>query len=153
MTLGDGKERIAAVNDAEPRRVRIELRGGPDGAIAYKGMLYARGGVLYIKYEEDDESRGRCRVTLKWDGSSLTLLRHGEVQGEQIFRLGRRTAGWHATPAGKLRLETETRALRHTAAEAGGLPFTIEWQYELWVNEYRADRFDLRLRVEEDQSE
>jgi uncharacterized beta-barrel protein YwiB (DUF1934 family) len=92
-------------------------------------------------------------VTVKWDGAGMTLLRHGDVQGEQTFRLGRRTAGWHASPAGRLRLEMETTALSLRSETPGGLPLEIEWQYELWIDEISADRFDLRLRVQEDHEE
>nr|WP_260440178.1 DUF1934 domain-containing protein [Cohnella lubricantis] len=126
---------------------------GEAGAISYSGMLYPKAGAFYIKYEEADEERGRCRITFKWDTQGMTILRYGEVQGEQSFRLGLRTAGWHETPAGRFRLEMETHKLRLHAKEAGSLPFEIEWQYQLWVNEMSADRFDLRLRVWEEHDE
>jgi len=144
---------MATVNDSAPKRVKIVLVSGPGGkagALSYSGMLYPKANAFYLKYEEADEERGRCRVTFKWDADGLTLLRHGEVQGEQSFRLGRRTAGWHESPAGRLRLEMETRKLRLHADRPGSLPFEIEWQYQLWVNEQRTGRFDLRLRVRED---
>lgn len=153
-----GQERGGAelVGESEPRRVRIELHSKQDsgsGVLAYKGMLYPRKNAIYIKYAEEDEGRGRCSVTFKWDSEGLTLLRHGEVQGEQSFRPGRRTTGWHSTAAGRLWLETETSALKWNGDAYGRLPFEIEWQYELWVNEQSADRFDLKLRVWEDKEE
>ncbi|THF81750.1 DUF1934 domain-containing protein [Cohnella fermenti] len=161
------------MNGSEPRRVRIELHSGGangNGVAEYRGMLYPKPGGCYIRYEENDEGRGRCSVTFKRDESGLTLLRHGEVQAEQSFRPGQRTAGWYASPAGRLRLEMDTFALvsKERAADgladgpeqgdedgkgndaADGLELSIEWQYDLWVNDEKTDRFDLRLMIWED---
>jgi Uncharacterized protein conserved in bacteria len=141
------------MNGSEPRRVRIELHSlQPEGASVaeYRGILYPKKNSYYIRYEESDADRGRCLVTFKWEENGLTLLRHGEVKAEQSFRLGQRTAGWYSSPAGRLRLEMETLKLAAEYAEEGGLPLSIEWQYELWVNDEKTDRFDLRLMLWED---
>lgn len=141
------------MNGSEPKRVRIELQSRrQEGASVaeYRGMLYPKSNSYYIKYDEIDEDRGRCSVTFKLEETGLTLLRHGEVEAEQRFRLGQRTIGWYSSPAGRLYLEMETSKLKWETKDGEGPALSIEWQYELWVNDEQADRFDLRLLLWED---
>jgi len=137
----------------EPKRVKIGLYSMQDGAtsvLEYRGTLYPKAGSFYVRYEETDEDRGRCSVTMKWNADGFAILRHGEVRGEQSFRPGARTAGWIQSGAGRFRLEIETKKLRILPATADRLPIEIRWQYELWMNEQWANRLNLRLLIEEE---
>jgi uncharacterized beta-barrel protein YwiB (DUF1934 family) len=130
--------------------IRLESRhDGEETVTEYAGTLFRKPQAIYIRYEESGEDGAKSAVTVRYDGKELKIVRHGEVDGEQSFAPGKRLAGSYRSPFAKLRLTTETSQLAQTGGENGNLPFTLDWHYDLWINEEWTSRAEVRLHIRE----
>jgi len=144
--------------------VELETRhqGGQPDVRRYSGLLYNKPRGQYLVYEEEAEggaARGeRTRTTIRWDGEELKLVRRGAIESEQIFALGRHTAGSYRLPQGTFALETETHELRvdsggssHAAEWPRPLKVTAFWRYDLKLGGEPAGYFEIRLTIWEEE--
>ncbi|WP_337102251.1 DUF1934 domain-containing protein [Paenibacillus sp. YIM B09110] len=151
----------------DSRKVRISLTSTQDGSSfnhSYAGEWFRKERSIYIRYTEaadnDNPGAGEVRTLIRYRPEELSIVRRGVVESEQLFTAGQRRIGRYRSAAIAFELETDTSKLGLTGAggaanvdEHGlptGLPFTLEWAYEMRVNEQSSGRFDIRLYIQED---
>ncbi|OBA07599.1 hypothetical protein A9P44_09295 [Paenibacillus polymyxa] len=134
-------------------KVRIRLHSHHDGEDAVQelpGEAIVRGKHLYIRYEEPQESPegGTTRNTVKIGPDELKLIRHGEVQSEQSFALGRRLPGFYRSPYLNLNMSAHTQKLD---IRMDGFTGHVSWTYDLYVFEDFSGHFAISLHIQEEQ--
>ncbi|MDQ0063860.1 DUF1934 domain-containing protein [Paenibacillus harenae] len=149
------------------RKVRITLTSAQDGSSfdhSYSGEWFRKERSIYIRYTEaadsDDKGAGEVRTLIRYRPEELSILRRGAVESEQLFTAGQRRIGRYRSAAIAFELETDTSKLGLIGAGGSAsvdehglpsqLPFTLEWAYEMRVNEQSSGRFDIRLYIQED---
>ncbi|KJD37578.1 hypothetical protein QD46_24240 [Paenibacillus polymyxa] len=134
-------------------KVRIHLHSHHDGEDVVQelpGEAIVRGKHLYIRYEEPQESPegGTTRNTVKIGPDELKLIRHGEVQSEQSFALGRRLPGFYRSPYLNLNMSAHTQKLD---IRMDGFTGQVSWTYDLYVFEDFSGHFAISLHIQEEQ--
>jgi uncharacterized beta-barrel protein YwiB (DUF1934 family) len=134
----------------EKRSVRIGFESRrEDGRqrLDLEGELYRmRAGWTLTYREPPDESGIAAANTLVIEEGELRLRRRGQVRLEQRFRLGVAMAGELETPYGRHGVEAFTSSLAIRLADFGG---TVEWEYELRMQDQPVGRFGIRLDIQE----
>jgi uncharacterized beta-barrel protein YwiB (DUF1934 family) len=136
--------------------VRLRLTSRIDGQTIEQTMQAGWNRVgcdIYLRYEEPDEAMGRTRTLVKWSpaggeaghGGTLRVVRHGDFESEQTFRIGERLPGRYKTPYGLMTLEADTTRLEADLRDGWG---RLSWSYTLYVDEERTGEYDLTIRVE-----
>ncbi|MNN38301.1 hypothetical protein D3C81_1522900 [compost metagenome] len=127
------------------------LQDGQKNVMKAAGEVIARGAQLYIRYEEAEQGpRGEAvsvRTTIKISGSELKLIRHGSIESEQSFVLGRRLPGFYRSPYTQFNLSTDTRKLDITRE---GRSLNVSWEYDLYVYEELSGQFAISLYIQEE---
>jgi len=96
------------------------------------GQHYCRNGKDYILYEDNELSvDSKTSTLLKIGKDSLTLLRHGAVEQEQHFSVGKESASIYRTPYGTLDVSTKTKKIDIKYDSPVG---TIDIEYTLSIN-------------------
>lgn len=126
-------------------------QGGERNIVQAAGEVIAKGNLLYIRYEETERGpRGEdisVRTTLKLSDSGLKLIRHGGIESEQSFELGKRLPGFYRSPYTQFNLSTETRKLD---LKRDGRSLTAVWEYDLYVYEELSGQFAISLHIQEE---
>lgn len=153
---------------AENRKVRITLESVQDGSShihVYKGEWFRKERSIYIRYSEPavegDPKSGEVRTLVKYRQGELSIMRRGVIESEQLFVPGLRRTGRYDSSMTSFSLETDTMRLSllipdgdggNTAAETlpEQLPFTLEWEYEMHVDDQMSGRFHIRLHIQEE---
>lgn len=88
----------------------LQLQDGEQNIIHYKtrGYLYQKGQATYLQYQEGAEGLEGVQTTLKIEKDRVTLIRHGELSMNQVFKSGTMTEGIYRTPWGQFDMGTET---------------------------------------------
>ncbi|QSF45223.1 DUF1934 domain-containing protein [Paenibacillus tianjinensis] len=127
------------------------LQDGQRNVMKAAGEVMARGPQLYIRYEEAEQGpRGETvsvRTTIKISGSELKLIRHGSIESEQSFVLGRRLPGFYRSPYTQFNLSTDTRKLDITRE---GRSLNVSWEYDLYVYGELSGQFAISLYIQEE---
>lgn len=127
------------------------LQDGQKNVMKAAGEVIARGAQLYIRYEEAEQGpRGEAvsvRTTIKISGSELKLIRHGSIESEQSFVLGRRLPGFYRSPYTQFNLSTDTRKLDITRK---GRSLNVSWEYDLYVYGELSGQFAISLYIQEE---
>ncbi|WP_310830917.1 DUF1934 domain-containing protein [Paenibacillus pedocola] len=127
------------------------LQDGQRNVMKAAGEVIARGAQLYIRYEEAEQGpRGESvsvRTTIKISGSELKLIRHGSIESEQSFVLGRRLPGFYRSPYTQFNLSTDTRKLDITRE---GRSLKVSWEYDLYVYGELSGQFAISLYIQEE---
>lgn len=127
------------------------LQDGQKNVMNAAGEVIARGPLLYIRYEEAEPGpRGEAvsvRTTIKISGSELKLIRHGSIESEQSFALGRRLPGFYRSPYAQFNLSTDTRKLDIVRE---GRSLKLSWEYDMYVYEELSGQFAIRLYIQEE---
>ncbi|MNI41126.1 hypothetical protein D3C73_953710 [compost metagenome] len=127
------------------------LQDGQKNVQSAAGEAVSRGGQLYIRYEEAEQGpRGEAisvRTTIKISGSELKLIRHGSIESEQSFALGRRLPGFYRSPYTQFNLSTDTRKLEINRT---GRSLQVSWDYDLYVYEELSGQFAISLYIQEE---
>jgi uncharacterized beta-barrel protein YwiB (DUF1934 family) len=127
------------------------LQDGQKNVMKAAGEVIARGAQLFIRYEEAEQGpRGEAvsvRTTIKISGSELKLIRHGSIESEQSFALGRRLPGFYRSPYTQFNLSTKTRKLDITRE---GRSLNVSWEYDLYVYEELSGQFAISLYIQEE---
>ncbi|ANY66376.1 hypothetical protein BBD42_07820 [Paenibacillus sp. BIHB 4019] len=142
--------------------VSIKLESRQDGAVQvgeHRGELFRKDRSLYIRYEEPIEGEANAepiRSLIRYRQGELLITRRGAVESEQLFAVGGKRAGRYRSPFMNFQMETETKqlVLHADGAAAGELaepPFSIEWKYDLWIDEHLSGRFHIRLYIQGEQ--
>jgi uncharacterized beta-barrel protein YwiB (DUF1934 family) len=155
---------------ADSRKVRITLESVQDGSShthAYKGDWFRKEKSIFIRYiepaVEGDTEAGEIRTLIRFRPEEMSMVRRGAIESEQLFVPGHRRSGHYQSQMTSLSLEAETlRLLLHAPGDDGvnkemgtlpeQLPFTIEWEYELYVDDQMSGRFHIRLHIQEEQN-
>lgn len=117
------------------------------------GERVQRGSTIYIRYEEPDSGQpeqkqaAKTMTTVKIAEDSLKVIRHGAVQSEQSFQLGRTLPGFYRSPYLGVQLSTETKQL---AIHMGDVAGSVEWTYDMYVQEEFTGQFKIRITIQEE---
>lgn len=114
-----------------------------------RGEVFAKGNAVYIRYEEPQRGPqgGITRTMIKILGGELKIIRHGEVESEQTFRLGQRLPGFYRSPYMSFQLSTATTRLE---IDLNGIHGSVEWEYDFYVFEELSGHFALSLHIWEE---
>ncbi|WP_168123084.1 DUF1934 domain-containing protein [Paenibacillus sp. HB172176] len=153
------------------RNVCMTLESRQDGEIQsfqYKGEWFRKEHALYLRYREGtgEGERNEVRTLLRYSPGELSIARSGAVDSRQWFVPGQRRRGSYRSAATAFELDTLTTALAAYALDKdrlpeteeperetslpSKLPFIIEWQYELYVEEQLSGNFHIRLWIQEE---
>src|SRR5690606_18085426 len=123
--------------------------------LQYDGELFMKDKSFFIRYTEQTEE-GEIRHLLRYQLDELLVTRKGQVQSEQIYRVGEPRSGYYSNQMISLEVSAHTRRLQLLDTESNvmntlptQLPFSLEWDYELFVNEQSSGRFTIRLEIQE----
>lgn len=123
--------------------------------LQYDGELFLKDKSFFIRYVEQTEE-GEIRHLLRYQLDELLVTRKGHVQSEQIYRVGEPRSGYYSNQMISLEVSAHTRRLQLLDAESKvmntlptQLPFSLEWDYELFVSEQSSGRFTIRLEIQE----
>lgn len=134
------------------RRASIRLNSRHDGNDVVQEMaaeVFARGKALYVMYEEPEpDLQGRkTKTTIKINGNSLKMIRHGAVESEQAFQEGLKLPGFYRSPYASFNLSTDTQSLK---IDLDGISGEICWAYDLYVYEECTGHFAISFQIQED---
>ena len=135
------------------RKAVISLISEHDGSKVTQKLpaeVFVKGAYMYARYEEKaaTPTAGTIRTLLKIGPDSIKLVRHGEVESEQSFQLGKRMPGFYRSPYSSFNLSTDTKELK-IALE--GMTGHLIWTYDLYVFEDLTDQFTISLHIQEEQ--
>ncbi|ANE45902.1 hypothetical protein SY83_05905 [Paenibacillus swuensis] len=111
-----------------------------------EGSLYRKEGTVYLRYPETDEAMGRTMTTVKIVPMEVKIIRHGEVESDQMFMVGRKLPGTYRTPFTALSLETDTQRIEADIAENTG---KLQLNYDLYVNGELAGNYTIKMNYQE----
>ncbi|SFF34686.1 Uncharacterized beta-barrel protein YwiB, DUF1934 family [Paenibacillus catalpae] len=140
--------------------VKITLTSTQDGESVihtYTGEWFRKERSVYIRYEEPVEGDAApIRTLVRFRKDELSITRRGALESEQLFVPGElRRSGYYRSPYTSFQMETGTAFVVVKGDDGAELPSaeppcTIEWQYELWMNEHLSGRFHNRLHIQEE---
>ncbi len=121
---------IGTQKDGYGEKDRIEL--------ATVGQSYQKNGIHYITYRESAISGMEGSTTvLKLYPDHITLVRMGNIEHKQEFRLGQRSHSTYITPFGSLKMSVLTKKLQICRRENQTV---VHITYELAINgEWQSD--------------
>lgn len=116
----------------------------------WMGEAFVKGDTTYIRYEEPEvvPGSGTTRTLVKITGGDLKIMRHGGVESEQTFEVGRRLPGFYRSPLTSFNLSTRTRSLETSLTGATG---QVVCEYDLYVFEDLSGHFAISLHIQEEQ--
>lgn len=135
------------------RKAMISLISEHDGNKVTQKLpaeVIVKGTYMYARYEEKAASPtgGTIRNLLKIGPDSIKLVRHGEIESEQSFQLGKRLPGFYRSPYSSFNLSTDTKQMKIDLKDMTG---HLSWTYDLYVFENLTDQFTISLHIQEEQ--
>ncbi|WP_173275790.1 DUF1934 domain-containing protein [Paenibacillus sp. NEAU-GSW1] len=145
----------SATSDRRQVSITLESKQGSESTRhTYTGEWFRKERSVYIRYEEGGGSEAEAvRTIIRIREGELLITRRGAVDSDQLFlRDGGKQPGQYRSPYTSFQMETLTEKL---SVRAGGgrdnsdltPPFTIEWKYEIWIDDEITGRFQNRLHV------
>lgn len=137
------------MNDRQRVSIHLQsLHEGENTVQELPGEAFMKGSVLYIRYIEPAEGphQGETRAMIKLSEDELKLIRHGQVESEQSFRLGQRLPGFYRSPFTSFQLSTHTQ---HLELALDGLSGRAAWAYDLYVFGELSGHFSISLTIQE----
>ncbi len=137
------------MNDRKQATIRLQsLHEGENTVQELPAEVISKGKALYVRYIEPKMGphQGETRAMLKLTDDELKLIRHGEVESEQTFRLGQRLPGFYRSPFTSFNLSTHTQRLE-LAVE--GMSGRAAWVYDLYVLDEFSGHFSISLTIQE----
>jgi len=93
------------------------------------GTFTEKNGYCYARYEETEASgMSGTTTTLKWNGTQISLIRHGTYEMHQEFVEGGAFSGDYRTPYLMIPLETKTKKVRIRKLPYG---WKLQMEYDL----------------------
>lgn len=132
-------------------RIVVTSRQGQEETVQeWMGEVFAKEDATYIRYEEPEEipGSGATRTLVKVTGGALKIMRHGGVEAEQTFEVGRRLPGFYRSPLTSFNLSTRTRSLE---TKLTGTTGHVVCEYDLYVFENLSGHFAISLHIQEEQ--
>ncbi|MDP5274668.1 DUF1934 domain-containing protein [Chengkuizengella axinellae] len=109
---------------------------------------FYKGDAVYYRYEEPDHNMGRITTTLKIKGNEIKVVRHGDIQSEQLFQLDSLQPGYYHTASGKMNISNKAKEIKIDLDPQGY--GQISWSYELFLNDEHSGDFALKIQIQED---
>jgi uncharacterized beta-barrel protein YwiB (DUF1934 family) len=97
--------------------------------------------------EPEEHQMGETSTTIKFAFDELRVIRHGEVEAEQVFRMNETMQGFYRVGPMKLPMATKLLAVNNRLEQGVG---ELAWSYMLILDEESAHPVDVRLRIQED---
>ncbi|WP_295765064.1 DUF1934 domain-containing protein [uncultured Oscillibacter sp.] len=119
----------------------------PDGVeLMTEGTLEpVEGGGLLLSYQESAlTGLEGTTTTFEVRGPRVILTRTGGVNSQMVFEEGKQHTSLYETPFGELAVDIQTRRLRHSLTEQGGL---MDLQYSISVDHSVTGRNAFKIRV------
>ena len=140
------------------QKVWIELESKQENEkVSHKmlGEWFVKDKAFYIKYTERTDA-GEIRHLLRYQPSELKITRKGAIEAEQVFRVGQRWTGYYDNKMIKIAVEAFTYRLEimNSSNQAllglpSTLPFSLVWEYDLFVDDQSTGKFSIRLKLKE----
>jgi uncharacterized beta-barrel protein YwiB (DUF1934 family) len=112
------------------------------------GSVFIKGDTTYIRYLEPEEhGMGETSTTVKFSFDELRVIRHGEVEAEQVFRMNEKIPGFYRVGTMRLAMETHLTAYHHQLEQGLG---ELSWQYNLILDEHSEHPVEVRIQIQED---
>src|SRR3954452_17977062 len=90
-------------------KLRIETTINEESSTVHAlGELYVKDHAVYVRYVEPSAEMGQTITIVKLQTDSVKIIRHGDVEMEQLFSTGNVTNGMYNPPQGALGLEVST---------------------------------------------
>lgn len=131
------------------------FQDGEHTSYQYEGNWYRKEKTVYILYSENMEE-GEVRHFLRYSPNELFVSRKGLIDSEQLYCAGEVRSGYYDNGVMRLALAAQTHQLRCIDAQSHDmdtlpeqLPFSLEWEYELLVDDQSTGRFKVRLDIQE----
>lgn len=137
------------MNDRKQVSIRLQsLHEGENTIQELPAEALIKGNVLYVRYTEPalGPHQGETRAMLKLTEDELKLIRHGEVESEQAFKLGQRLPGYYRSPFTSFNLSTHTQRLELALEGVSG---RAAWAYDLYVFDEFSGHFSISLTIQE----
>lgn len=132
----------------EKRKVRILLSSMSEGQQTvqeFEGDIYVKRGQFFIRYEEDEQEMERTTTTVKINIDQLKIIRHGQVESEQPFRIGQWMSGFYRMGQARFLIRTFTHSVQNELNEQG--IGTVKWEYDLEMMDEPVGRLAIQLTV------
>ena len=85
------------------------------------GAYYQKDGTTYIMYDEKAEmGMPNCSVTIKYDGTDVTVTRKGDFSSRMCYRPGKATEFVYQMPYGSIPIILYTKKLTARLDSSGG---------------------------------
>lgn len=130
-------------------KTKITLPDGANEEIVQntEGTLYLKDNDYFLRYKEvNQEELGESWTTIKWPitEQEVTIIRQGNIRMKQTFILHQEESGYYHTPLGVLDIKTKTSYVQIDIENK-----VIVLDYELWVNQERAGRYEVNISYRE----
>ncbi|MFD2673421.1 DUF1934 domain-containing protein [Marinicrinis sediminis] len=135
---------------AEPASIQlhIESRQGEESVRQQlQGTRFQKASALYLRYEESDPAMGQTMTTIKINETQIKVIRHGDIESEQVFEEQQSHSGYYQFAHGKLLLRTENVQIRNELNEGKG---SVAWSYDLYSEEQHVGHVDIQIHIQED---
>ena len=136
--MQEAKITVKSVSRNREGTTRLELTGF--------GSYTEKNGYHYVRYEETEASgMAGTTTTLKWNGSQVSLIRHGTYEMHQEFADGSSCACEYRTPYLSIPIETKTKRVR---IRKPGYGWKIDLEYDLAYAATDMNRMSTSILVE-----
>lgn len=110
-----------------------------------EGQFYHKNGMSYILYEETSSSgMGRTKTLLKIAADSVGLVRKGDIEQEQLFSSGVKSASKYHTPYGDIEVSVHTKKID---IAKGSISSSVHLFYEMSVDDKWLSSNELHIEV------
>jgi uncharacterized beta-barrel protein YwiB (DUF1934 family) len=133
----------------QPVHIQIESKFEKHSLVqSVEGELIVKGSAAYVRYAEPDPSMGKTNTTVKFNPGEIKVIRHGDVESEQLFSLEGKNAGFYKTAQGAMNLAVDTRSISVDLDNGLG---EASWSYDLYISGEFTGRYELKLTIQEGQ--
>lgn len=123
-------------DNAEPEVIELVTEGT---------LTNHRDGKYSVCYQESElTGLEGTQTTIQVEGTSVSILREGQVNSQMVFEEGRRHLTMYSTPYGALTMGVNTRRMKVDLDETGG---EIEIDYALEIDHAVAGENLFQIRV------
>lgn len=132
------------------QNVRIHIESMVDGLPVIQDVqaqMYQKEDSIYYRYPEQEEQMGKTTALLKVQEDQIKMNRHGDVEAEQTFEVGKELPGFFHFPQGRMKLRIQTQSIEQQLEQGIG---TIKWSYDGWSEDTFLGHFKLQLTIQEE---
>lgn len=141
----------SSVNIQVDSNIKYENHDEEQMHLQYKGVLYLKNGVYYLRYKEDDALQiGNTSTTVKWKkGNTLEviMIRQGDVKSNQVFMQGITSVSPYQTDFGTMEMKITTDSIE--IQEESLFNGNIHIRYRLELQQQVIGSIQLNIHYEE----